>query len=174
MRPTSGPPRPAATSPLTARLTWPGVGKGGGDGRRRQATVPRRGRSGPLHSRSSAAQPAPEALDSRNAAGSPAMEAELASGPPQPRPRPEATHATERCSRELHLRAPGHAAPRRSRSAPLPGVPASRSDGLPGRERRLSVSAWDDAGFPRPASPLPSRSEFGSTATRLSGRGADR
>lgn len=66
---------------------------------------------GPLHSRSSAAQPAPEALDSRNAAGSPAREAELASGTPQPRPRPEATHATERGSRELHLRTPGLTAP---------------------------------------------------------------
>lgn len=151
--------------------SWPKVSRGGGDSRRRS---PAWKGSGPLHSRSSAAQPAPEALDSRNAAGSPAMEAELASGPPQPHPRPEATHTTERCSRELHLRAPGRAAPRRSRSAPLPGVPASRSDGLPGRERRFRTSAWADAGFPRPASPLPSRSEFGPTAARLLGRGADR
>lgn len=109
VRPTSGPPRPAATSPLTARLTWPGVGGGGGDCRRRSSGVG--GERGPLHARCSAAQLAPEVLDSRNAAGSPAIEAELASGPPQPRPRPEAAHATERGSHELHLRAPGRAAP---------------------------------------------------------------
>lgn len=51
------------------------------------------------------------------------MEAELATSPPQPRPRPEVTHATERCSRELHLRTPGRAArvPRHFRVCPLRG-----------------------------------------------------
>lgn len=73
------------------------------------------GERGPLHSGPCAAQP--EAVDSRNAGGSPAIEPELASGPLLPPPHPlQGKHATE-WRRALLLRVPGV---RRGRAARLP------------------------------------------------------
>lgn len=164
--------RPSASGRHLPANRAPHLAWSGQRGRRRQATVPRRGRraGAPF----TPALPQPSRPLRRSTPGTqPDLRPEKPSWRPghhshAPAPKPHTPpSAVPVSSTSGHL-----ASPRRSRSAPLPDVPASRSDRLPGRERRLR--AWDDAGFTRPASPLPSRSGFGPTAAKRSGRGADR
>lgn len=150
--------------PATRAPHLAGSGQRGGDRRRR-----------PLHSGPAAAQPAPEAVDSGSAAGPPAIEAELASGPRQaPHPRRSQTRHRAAARTPPPGTWPPPPPPRRSRSAPLPGVPASLSDRLSRRDQRLGASARDDSGGAGPAPPLPPRPGLRPTSPQRSGRGADR